>query len=201
MLAQTVAKALRLEFDFSRMVSSGLRFGFLAGVAVLAIAARADSLQNGFIQADFGPRGLTNVTDLTASKPVQFNQDEFYVSVGSDTFLSSSFTPLVVQQTATNLIYQFSYGQWTIQANYELEPSWHFVSKRISISTAATTDFVVNQMDVMRGGLTTTIVAQQSVNSGSLLRFNDGNGTPVSHGLFLNLQTAPQYAGVSVASQ
>jgi hypothetical protein len=173
----------------------------LAGVAVLAIAARADSLQNGFIQADFGPRGLTNVTGLTTGKPVQFNQDEFYVSVGSDTFPSSSFTPLVVQQTATNLIYQFSDGQWTLQANYELGPSWHFVSKRISIPTAATTDLVVNQVGVMRGGLTTTIVAQQSVNGGSLLRFNDGNGTPVSHGLFLNLQTAPQYAGVSVASQ
>jgi hypothetical protein len=173
----------------------------LAGVAVLAIAARADSLQNGFIQADFGPRGLTNVTGLTTGKPVQFNQDEFYVSVGSDTFPSSSFTPLVVQQTATNLIYQFSDGQWTLQANYELGPSWHFVSKRISIPTAATTDLVVNQVGVMRGGLTTTIVAQQSVNGGSLLRFNDGNGTPLGHGLFLNLQTAPQYAGVSVASQ
>ena len=138
MHTQTIAKVARL--DFARLIPSGLRFGFLACLAGLAIAAKADSLQNGFVQADFGARGLTNLTDLTTGKPIQFSQDEFYVSVGLDTFLSSSFTPLMVQQTATNRIYLFSYGQWTFQASYELEPGWRFVSKRISISTVAPTE-------------------------------------------------------------
>src|ERR1019366_1182750 len=84
-----------------------------AALVSLVVTVRADSLQNGFLRADFGSSGLTNVTDLTTGKSLQFNQDGFYVSVGSDTFLSSSYTPALVRQTATNRVYQFTHGQWT----------------------------------------------------------------------------------------
>ena len=172
---------------------------FFACFAAMALTARADSLVNTSVRADFGPRGLTNLTDLTSGKSVQFNQDEFYVSVGADIFLSSSYTPVVEQQTSTNRVYLFTYGQWTFRAAYELKPNWNFVSKQIQITTTATTYFTVNQVDVMRGGLSPTIISQQSVNSGWLLRLNDGPTTPVSHSLFLNLQTP--YAGGSVTGQ
>jgi hypothetical protein len=161
--------------------------------------AHADSLTNAWVRADFGSRGLTNLTELTSGKSVQFNQDEFYISIGGDSFSSQNYTPAVQQQTTTNRVYGFAYGQWTFQVVYELEPGWHFVSKQILITTPATTNFTVNQLDVMDGTLGTTITSQQSVNSGWLLRFNDGPTTAVSHSLFMNLQTP--YAGGSVSGQ
>ncbi|MCL5098750.1 MAG: hypothetical protein M1608_14710 [Candidatus Omnitrophica bacterium] len=173
----------------------------LAGLLGMAAAIRADSLQNGLIRADFNARGLTNLTDLVTGKSFAFNQDDFSISVGGDTFLSSSDVPVLGRQRAATRIYQFNYGLWIFQAVYELEPGWRFVSKRITVSTSAATNFVVNRVAVLRGGLVTRIASQQSVNSGCLLRFNDGAGTPVSHGLFLNLQMAPQYAAISVAGQ
>jgi regulation of enolase protein 1 (concanavalin A-like superfamily) len=161
----------------------------------------AYSLENAFIRADLDARGLIAVYDKSSGKTVQLGQDEFYVSVGNDTVASSSLTPFIEQQTSTNRAYRLDYGQWTLRASYELRPGWRFVSKQISIVTAATNDFTVNRVDPIRGALSTAITAQQSVNSGLLLHFNDGGGTPVSHGLFVNLQTAPQYASVSVSGQ
>lgn len=173
----------------------------MAGILATGALARADSLQNGLVRADFDARGLTNLTDLATGKSLPFEHDGFSLSVGGDRFVSSAQTPVLERQNASRRIYLFTDGQWTFKAIYALEPGWRFLSKRIAVSTTATTNFLVNRVEVMRGSLATPIASRQPVNSGCLLRFNDGAGTPISHGLFLDLQMAPQYAEVSATQK
>lgn len=159
------------------------------------------TLENNAIRASFNARGLASIYDKYSGELASFNQDEFYVSPGSDTISSTNFTPVVEAESLTNITYQINSGQWTVQANYQLEPNWKFISKQISISTQATNDFMINEVNPVQGILSTPIASQQSVSSGELLRFNDGNGTQASHGLFVELQTAPQYTDVSISGQ
>ena len=161
----------------------------------------AYSLENNFIRVDLNGSGITNIYDKSSSNNYPFSQDEFYLSLGSDVISSTNFTLFIEQQSATNRTYLLDYGQWIVLVNYELEPDWHFISKQISITTAATNDFMLHQIQPLISILGAPVSATQSVNSGQLLRFNDGGSTPASHGLFAELQTAPQYANVSISGQ
>jgi|GEM_PF-6030080 len=67
-------------------VLAGIRSSLLACLVTLAVAAQADSLMNAYVRADFGSRGLTNLTELASGKSIQFNLDKFYASMGANNF-------------------------------------------------------------------------------------------------------------------
>ncbi|HEV2328902.1 MAG TPA: hypothetical protein VGY56_08965 [Verrucomicrobiae bacterium] len=188
--------------DLTEKLAVSSRFIFLGFAVAISLASSAragEVLENAFVRADFGSRGLTVLTDKTSGEVTRFSQDEFHISVDDSTIQSSNFTPALQEQTATKCVFLFSSSQWVVRVIYELQTNWHFASKQISISPVSGTAFMVSRIDLMDGGLHTPVAANQSVRSGKLVRFNDGNGTPVSHGIFLEVQNP--YAQASLNGQ
>ena len=71
---------------------------------------------------------------------------------------------------------------------YELQPGWHFISKRVLLSNSGKKDIRVHRLEMWRGQIATPLVGRQRIQSGILLRFPEEGGAEATHGLFMELQ-------------
>ena len=160
--------------------------------ALFLIAAKfavaADTLENDAVRAEFSASGLISITDKASAKSIRFAADGFAVFAGNESVESEFLSPTLEQQSPTNRIYRFESGPWTARVVYELQPGWHFVSKRILLANSGKKDVRVQRIEMLRGQLETPISNQQRIRDGTLLRFTDSGATNATHSLFLVLQ-------------
>jgi hypothetical protein len=162
---------------------------FLAAIltAVQTVAA-ADLLENESIRANFDAHGLAGMTDKAGGKTVRLADDGFVVVAGDDAVESDFLTPTVEEASPTNRVYRFQSGPWTVRVAYELQPDWHFVSKRVMLANTGKRDIRVHRLEMLHGEIGTPMVGRQRIQSGILLRFPEEGGAEATHGLFMELQ-------------
>lgn len=152
------------------------------------LASAADTLENDAVRAEFNAGGLVSLTDKASAKTVRLAADGFAVFAGNESLESDFLSPTLEQQSPTNRIYRFESGPWTARVVYELQPGWHFVSKRVLLANSGKKDVRVQRLEMLRGLVETPISNQQRIRDGTLLRFTDSGASNVTHSLFLVLQ-------------
>ncbi len=125
-----------------------MRTSALAAVACLLVAQAvgAQSLRNAAIRADFGPRGLTAVTDIAGARTDTLRRDDFAITIGGVTMDSRALAAPIQERGAGSVTYTFASGPWKLHARYELQPGWRFVSKTLSVTALAARTFTVDSV-------------------------------------------------------
>jgi hypothetical protein len=122
--------------------------------AVSAPAQRGSgtaALVNGFLRGEFGARGLTALTGL--GHTVTFPQDDFSISLGGETFDSGSLPAPARTSTRDRVTYAWVAGGYRLEVVYELQAGWSFLSKQISVVSAASAAYRVDDVQVFRSRL------------------------------------------------
>ncbi|MBL0171742.1 MAG: hypothetical protein IPP90_13655 [Gemmatimonadaceae bacterium] len=158
-----------------------LTFALLVGSGV----ADAQTLTNSHLRAEFGPRGLTALRDLTTSRTHRFRADEFAITLGSQVFLSAALPVPSKRTSGTTVIYHFSADTYAFDVTYELKPGWSFVSKQIGVVSLVAKSFRVDDITVFRETLadaprdifkpTSVRPSLGTLDYGAALRFSDNH--------------------------
>ena len=157
----------------------------LALVAIGASGAGAQSLVNRYVRATFGPHGLTGITDVTGRRTFRL-ADGFSIAL-DDTVLASASLPVPRRETAGGIVrYRWHAGSHDLTLEYELRPEWHFVSKRLLVSTTGNARFHVRDIAVIAAHLEeqpsgdfvpgSARPVLQTADYGIALRFADAHG-------------------------
>lgn len=147
----------------------------------------AAALDNGLIRAEFHHRGLASLRESAAGPAIGLEQDETVVFVGDDLIESELLEPTVEESTATRRVYRLQSGRWTVRVEYELQPGWSFLSKRVSVAGSGDRAFRVRRFDLLRGRLAMPPTDELRLRETSFLRFG-GRDAARPHGLFVTLQ-------------
>ncbi|MDE3150687.1 MAG: hypothetical protein KGL93_00415 [Gemmatimonadota bacterium] len=166
-----------------------LRFATLA-LALLpparhAAPLRAPTLANATVRAEFGPRGLTRLIDRVHGDTHAFARDGFSLTIDGRRYDSRTLHAPTRRDFADSVTYAWTAGPYRVGVTYELQPSWRFVSKRLSVTTAAPA-FHLDSVVVWDDSLTRApgdVYVVQSTHQrlgprdyGAALRFGDRTG-------------------------
>jgi hypothetical protein len=147
-----------------------------------AIAAQtAEVLQNTLIRAEFGDRGLVAIHNLAAQKTLGFTHDGTALFLGDEEVDTEFQQPVLESSTATNRAYRLQSGRWTAHIIYDLQPEWHFLTKRVEVTADGDRDFRVRRLELLRGQLATAPEDELRQRETVFLRYT-------GHGVFLTLQ-------------
>ena len=105
--------------------------------ALLVSLAPGPSLANRVLRADFGPRGLTHLRDLAHPDDRAFEYDGFRITIDGRTYDSRALGSPTADAAPDSVWYDWSAGPYRVRVTYELRPTWHFLSKRLSVAGAA----------------------------------------------------------------
>src|SRR5262245_4930820 len=112
------------------------RFARLAIALPACVAGRSASgqvLANAHVRAEFDARGLHAITERTDNRRYAFESDGFSVTIGEETYSSSTAATATRLTGPGRITYRYVTGRVTVSVRYELRPDWHFVSKQIEV--------------------------------------------------------------------
>jgi hypothetical protein len=107
-------------------------------------------LKNEQLVAQFGPRGLTSVTDQESSLSVHFQRDEFSLLVDRERFDSSRLPAPLVKPESEGVSYSYKERGYSLRVFYELRNGWKFLTKRLEITDGPATTYRVMQIEPLR---------------------------------------------------
>jgi hypothetical protein len=154
-------------------------------VVLSAAEAGGQTLDNGRLRVEYGPRGITAITDLADApwRTHRLRADDFAITIGDQSYESETLGAPAKRTTRDGIVYRYRAGAFAIDVAYELKPGWRFVSKRLSITSDLAKTFVVRDVTLFREALTETPVdvfkptsARPSLGTfdyGAALRFAD----------------------------
>ena len=130
----------------------------IAVAAALLIVSAADAmaaatLANNVVTAQFGERGLAELTDSGLKTTFHFSQDAFSVVVGGREIRSDALPTPTVHPEGRTLRYRYISGVLSIDVIYEVQPDWRFLSKRLRITAPAGAPLRVDRVEVFRSEL------------------------------------------------
>ena len=162
------------------------------------ITRAADVLQNGLIRAEFDGRGLTRVSDSGTQENLRIDGDRFSITIDGQPIDSDAATPSVQQPTEHIRAYVFTIGGHGIRVEYELEPGWRFVTKRLVIATPGK-PLRVNRIEMLRTALPEPVSQGPVVRSAAFLRRAGGGAFIALQNPFLQFKQSGQ--AISAAYQ
>jgi hypothetical protein len=119
-----------------------------------ANVAGAQTLANGLIRAEFGPRGLTAITDLVNARTHRLRGDDFALTIDQQPYESRTLAAPARRTVRDGVVYHYRAAPFAIDVSYELKPGWRFVSKQISVTADAARTFILNDVTLFRETLT-----------------------------------------------
>ena len=122
------------------LCTSAVLFSSLGAIG----AAQTFALKNGIASAGLGPRGLTSVTDVASGTRIEIAADEWSITIGERTLRSEDGTPAVRRTGDNEVVYDYDLSPYRIQAVYNINPGWTFVSKQLRVVSAPDNSFSVN---------------------------------------------------------
>ena len=143
-------------------------------------------IKNQLLTAVFNDRGLVELRDHSLAKPFTFTRDDFTITIDGEKIESAGLEAKEIAADSESIRFLFSTDEFKIEAEYELRPDWHFISKQIFITPQVERDFYVERLDVLNGELTEDIAGEyiprtrrpqmQTGDYGAFLRFADATG-------------------------
>ena len=163
--------------------TSGCCTSLAVSLVLCADVISAQTLANGLVRAEFGPRGVTSIADVADSRTHQFRGDDFAVTIDHRAYESATLGAPERRATSGGVAYRYRAGQFAIDVTYELKPGWRFVSKQVAVTPDSATSFHVDDVVLFRETLTEPVVdvfkpagSRPSVGTleyGAALRFAD----------------------------
>ena len=129
----------------------------LIGLTAYPSAARqsrprdAAVLANAVVRAEFGSGGLAAIT--AAGHTYRFPSDDFSITISGQTFDSRNLGVPSRKATQDAVTFGWRAGAVQLQVTYELQPTWTFVSKQISLEGGTQSSFRVDDVQVFRTSL------------------------------------------------
>lgn len=143
------------------------------------IDASGYELSNDTIRAEFSSDGLKSLSNKKIKKKIHFLKDASEIRIDSADFQSYSLGKADVSTTQSGITYSYDTSSYVIKIVYELEPSWHFISKQILVESKNTSPFTVNTVNVWNIDIRERVVEDYGIHSGkygAFCRFQDKTG-------------------------
>ena len=143
------------------------------------------TLDNPHLHAEFGPAGLTRLVDLAHQDAHALTRDAFRITIDGRTYASASLGAPARHEYADSIAYEWTTGPLSIRATYELRRDWHFVSKRLAVTSTAPAFHVdsIAVWDAALGQIPTDVYVVKSSHQNlgpedyaAALRFSNGSG-------------------------
>ena len=129
-----------------------LACAFLSSRAFAGLDSAPLMLQNEFLDAHFGANGLQSFNDHALQKSFAVADNTFSLTIDNHEILSRKLNPPEIRKDPDAIEYTFHSIPYRIQVIYELKSKWHFVSKRILVSTeSGNRRFRVDHIQVLGG--------------------------------------------------
>ncbi len=139
-------RLLAVTFDTVAFVTVAL--------VIAADSVAAQTLSNALLRAEFGPRGLTAVSDVSSARTHRLHADDFAVTLGARSYAGTSLGTPTRRSIRDGIVYRYQAAAYAIDVTYELKPGWSFVSKQISITPSdSTSSFRIDDVTLFRATL------------------------------------------------
>jgi len=166
-------------------VKRAWRLSFFAGVSALllaaplgAAAAEEMALDNGRIRAEFNDRGLVSVAAPKAGRTLSFSADPSSVTIDGAPILIGDLGPAEIEMTPAKVAYRYTRDPFTFDVVYELKPAWDFLTKQITVASARSRAYRINEVKVLAASLGLPVVEELRLKDGAfgaLCRFPAGD--------------------------
>lgn len=137
-----------------RDIVSSAFFRFIACLAFLSTyatrcGAQGLQLANDELAAEFGPRGLVGITEKKSGAEIQFSHDELAVVLDDRSIGSADLIPTVEKRDG-RLVYHYQHAGYAINATYELQAGWRFLTKRVEVLESPTPTYILKEIEPLR---------------------------------------------------
>lgn len=163
---------------------------FLQLVTNDPVRAESVRLANQHVQVELNERGLVSIQDLKSSAKLTFEEDASQLTIDGQTLNLSSLTAVKRDTGPQEVTYTFQVGTLSLQVQYELQPEWRFVSKRLVVTLPSGEPYQIGIISVCQAKLRDVVWSEHRANRANgavFLRFGDET-TAHSTGAFLAVQ-------------
>ena len=163
---------------------------FLQLVTNDPVRAESVRLANQHVQVELNERGLVSIQDLKSSAKLTFEEDASQLTIDGQTLNLSSLTAVKRDTGPQEVTYTFQVGTLSLQVQYELQPEWRFVSKRLVVTLPSGEPYQIGIISVCQAKLRDVVRSEHRANRANgavFLRFGDET-TAHSTGAFLAVQ-------------
>lgn len=180
--------------------------------AAAAVSPGAEpALRNGRIEASFGDRGLTAIRDVVLGHTIGLAGDRFTLDIDGAHLDGGQLTVTERRADTHSVSYRYISGPYTVDAVYELQPGWAFVSKALVVRVTGAAAYRIQSVQPLLASVGQPIESELPVRGGSygvFLRFGgygafvtvqnpflqwNRNGTGFSAGYQPDLDWQPAY--------
>ena len=132
----------------------------------LAVAAPIH-LQNGQITADFDDGGLTGLALANSPAKLSFDKDTAKLTIDGEPLAVPALQLTATTHDEQSVTYTYAAGNKQLKVVYELKPSWQFVSKQLLLTLPKDSKCRVNDVEVFRSELHTSVAREIKASNGS----------------------------------
>ncbi len=118
----------------------------LALTLCVSSSAQTLRLRNSTTSAEFGPRGLLSVQDVSSGARFDLADDAWSIMIDRTMLRSADAEAAIKRNPEGNITYNYELSGYNIQAIYTLKPDWRFVTKQIRILHAPTAKYMIHRV-------------------------------------------------------
>ncbi|MBX5478717.1 MAG: hypothetical protein IRZ19_06525 [Pyrinomonas methylaliphatogenes] len=118
--------------------------------AIAFAVERRVAISNGLIGVELNERGMSAITDLKSGVTLRLLEDGSLISVNGEIFRSTELELRRIEATSNRAVYHYAGSAFGLDVIYEVEPGWHFVSKRIVLKRVPSNRFHVSRIELFR---------------------------------------------------
>jgi hypothetical protein len=103
-------------------------------------------LENAQVRVEFGPRGMSALTDVARGRTFRVAADDFAIGIDGRTYQSADLPAPVRSDQPGQITYRWIAGPYLLRVVYALEPAWGFVSKQVIVDSASASRFRIDSI-------------------------------------------------------
>jgi hypothetical protein len=177
---------------FSLLVLTGPPTIDPARLAALAAQAGGPALENENLRAVFNDHGLVSLTGVKTNRKIVFSGDPSSLTIDGTKIAVEKLGLAEMETKPARLTYRYVQDPYTIEVIYELRPGWAFLTKQVTLTSAVSAPFHVNEVSALVSTLSETVLGELKLADGrwgSFCRFGGGApSSPPTWGLFFVFQ-------------
>ena len=135
-------------------------------------------------------RALVRLGNVALHREIEMAGDSAAITVDGQRLATLGMKLAGTQRGDSRIVFQYASGEKQFEVVYELQPGWHFLSKRIRVTLPKDGKCRVDAAEVFASDLKTPIVREHKAgnSSGAVFLRLDGPAAAERLGLFLVLQ-------------
>jgi hypothetical protein len=153
-------------------------------------AGQRDSLDNGFVKAQFEDGALVRLGSSDSKQEVEISGDAAELTIDGHRLSTRELELTDTRHDSTSIMFSYRSAVRSVQVTYELQPAWRFLSKRLRLVLPDGDKLHVQTVEVLSAELKGRISGEHAASRSSgavFLRFGRSS-SPAETGMFLALQ-------------